>query len=103
MLDCHSGDDLQKETRRVFGRASGGRINFKVSPRLQVLFAETLYDVQRDLFLYWWNDVRAFVAEEAQRGSAFAAACLKKAEADPEPRPDADLFHYYCFVFGGPA
>jgi len=101
MLDCHSGDDLEKETRQVFGRASGGRINFKVSPRLQLLFAETLYDVQRDLFLYWWNDVRAFVAEEAQRGSAFAAACMKKAEADPEPRPDADLFHYYCFVSVG--
>jgi hypothetical protein len=32
MLDCHSGDDLAKATRQVFGRAARGRLNFKVSP-----------------------------------------------------------------------
>ena len=34
MLDCHSGDDLSKTTRRIFGSASRGMINFKVSPSL---------------------------------------------------------------------
>jgi hypothetical protein len=101
MLDCHSGDDLKKATRRVFGRASGGRINFKISPQLQILFAETLYDVQRDLFQHWWSDVHAFVRAEAAAGSSFAAQCLKELETNPDPRPGAGLFHYYCFVSVG--
>ncbi len=101
MLDCHSGDDLKKATRLVFGRASGGRINFKLSPQLQILFAETLYDVQRELFLYWWNDVYSFVKDEAAKGSSFAAKCMKELESSPDPRPGASLFHYYCFVSVG--
>lgn len=101
MLDCHSGDDLKKGTRQVFGRASGGRINFKISPQLQILFAETLYDVQRDLFRDWWSDVHAFVSAEAAAGSSFAAQCLKELETNPDPRPGAGLFHYYCFVSVG--
>ncbi len=101
MLDCHSGDDLKKKTRQVFGRASRGRINFKISPQLQILFAETLFDVQRDLFRHWWSDVHAFVRAEAAAGSAFAAQCLQELEANPDPRPECGLFHYYCFVSVG--
>jgi len=44
MLDFHSGDDLSKETRQVIGEATDGYLHFKVSPHLQLLFAETLAD-----------------------------------------------------------
>jgi len=47
MLDCHSGDDLEPATRQVIGRATKGQIHFKVSPALQVLFAEVLHDVAK--------------------------------------------------------
>jgi hypothetical protein len=101
MLDCHSGDDLAKATRRVFGRATGGRVNFKVSPRPQILFAETLFDVQPEHFRTWWDDVRRFVEGEAAKGSAFAVKCLKELDADSTPGPGRALFHFYCFVSVG--
>jgi hypothetical protein len=101
MLDCHSGDDLSKATRQAFGRAAGGRLNFKVSPQLQILFAETLFDVQPDLFRFWWDDARRLVEEEAAKGSSFAAKCLKELDGDPVPHPDRALFHYYCFASVG--
>jgi len=101
MADCHSGDDLSKATRRVFGRASGGRINFKISPQLQILFAETLHDVQPELFKYWWDDVYCFVKNESECGSAFAKECLAQLEVDSKPHPSRKLFHYYCFVSVG--
>jgi hypothetical protein len=101
MLDCHSGDDLAKKTRQVFGRASSGRINFKLSPQLQIIFAETLFDVQRDLFQFWWDDVHAFVTEEAGRGSSFARQCLEELRSSAGPNPGARMFHSYCFVSPG--
>ncbi len=101
MLDCHSGDDLSKDTRKVFGRATRGRINFKISPMLQLIFAETLYDVQRERFLEWWEDVYNFVKGEAQKGSSFAKECLEELAKDPTPHPAKKLFHYYCFVSVG--
>ncbi|MCX7029358.1 MAG: tagaturonate epimerase family protein [Spirochaetes bacterium] len=101
MLDCHSGDDLAKATRQAFGRGTGGRLNFKVSPQLQILFAETLFDVQPELFKFWWDDVRRFVEEEAAKGSAFAVKCLKELDGDPAPHPGKALFHYYCFASVG--
>ncbi len=101
MLDCHSGDDLSKETRKVFGRATRGRINFKISPMLQLIFAETLYEVQRERFLEWWQDVYTFVEGEAKKGSSFAKECMEELAKDPTPHPAKKLFHYYCFVSVG--
>lgn len=101
MLDCHSGDDLSKATRRSIGHASEGRINFKISPQQQIILAETLHDVQPDLFRFWWNDVYRFVEEEARSGSTFAQQCLREYEADPVPHPNKRLFHSYCFVSVG--
>jgi len=101
MLDCHSGDDLSKATRQVFGRATGGRLNFKISPQPQILFAETLFDVQPDLFRFWWDDVRGLVGAEAAKGSAFAVKCLKELEDDPAPHPGKALFHSYGFASVG--
>ncbi len=101
MLDCHSGDDLGRATRRALGRASGGRMNFKVSPQPQVLLAETLFDTQRDLFDDWWRDVLSFATAEATRGSSIAAACLADLAKRPGARPDALLFHSYAFTSVG--
>ncbi len=101
MLDCHSGDDLSKETRQTIGRATRGRINFKISPQQQIMFAETLYDMQPDLFRYWWDDVYRFVEGEARSGSEFAARCIADTKSDSSPHPSKDLFHYYCYVSVG--
>ena len=101
MLDCHSGDDLGRKTRQVFGRATRGRINFKISPMQQMMFARTLYEMQPDLFDYWFTDVLEFVRGEAGKGSAFAKECIREYEADPVPHPDRKLFHYYLFVSVG--
>jgi hypothetical protein len=101
MLDCHSGDDLSKATRQAFGRATGGRLNFKVSPQLQRLFAETLFDVQPELFRLWWDDVRRLVEAEAARGSAFAVKCLKELDGNSAPCPGTALFHFYGFASVG--
>ncbi len=101
MLDCHSGDDLGRKTRQVFGRATGGRINFKISPMQQMMFSQALYEIQPDLFAYWFNDVLEFVRGEAKKGSAFAKQCIKEYDADPVPHPDKKLFHYYQFVSVG--
>jgi hypothetical protein len=99
-LDCHSGDDLGRATRRAFGRATGGNINFKISPLPQQLLAETLFDTQRDLFDFWWRDARESAVAEAARGSEAAARCL----ADPsaaDARPDTPLFHAFAFLSVG--
>jgi hypothetical protein len=101
MLDCHSGDDLRQPTRRVFGRATRGRINFKISPSLQTLLGATLQDVQPDLFRFWWDDVVAHVREEAAGGAEHAVECLRDLEAHPAPSASAPLFASYCFAAVG--
>ena len=100
MLDCHSGDDLTQETRRVFGRATGGQIHFKISPMLQTLFADRLYELQPEAFYAWWTATKEYAESKAQTGSDFARACLEEvkgygpAEASPKDR----IFHYYHFA-----
>jgi hypothetical protein len=101
MLDCHSGDDLGRPTRRVFGRATRGRTNFKVSPSLQTLLAATLADVQPELFRFWWDEVLDHVWEEAGRGAEHAVQCLRAFEAHPVPSASAPLFSSYCFFAVG--
>ncbi|TVQ41205.1 MAG: hypothetical protein EA384_00780 [Spirochaetaceae bacterium] len=102
-LDCHSGDDLSQATRRTVGRATSGRIHFKVSPSLQVLYAETLYDVYPERFEWWWNDTIAWVRREAEAGSSFAADCLRAYERsdNPRPHPNHALFEHYNFASVG--
>ena len=102
-LDCHSGDDLSRETRCAIGRATSGRIHFKVSPSLQVWFGETLYDMYPDRFEWWWNDTIKWVREEAERGSTFAIDCLREFERseNPRPHPKHELFVHYNFATVG--
>ena len=73
MADFHSGDDLSAAARQAIGRATGGRNHFKVSPNLQLLFAEVLAEHHPDLFRRWWQDALAYAQREAAAGSAFAA------------------------------
>jgi hypothetical protein len=109
MLDFHSGDDLSQATRRVIRHATGGRHHFKVSPMLQLLFAEVLSDYHPDLFLRWWADARAYAEREAAAGSAFAVACLREARAAQDagpgrrcqPSPTDSIFHHFSFAFPG--
>jgi hypothetical protein len=103
MLDCHSGDDLKPATRRAIGRAAYGNIHFKISPFSQVIFAETMKDVEPDSFRFWWDDTLDYAHREAEAGSAFAAQCLEryKASDNRKPSPDHAVFHYYNFTTVG--
>ena len=103
MPDCHSGDDLSRETRRAVGRGSRGRIHFKLSPSLQLLFAEVLHELFSEEFRFWWDDTFSYASTEALKGSELAATCLK-AYADsgsPEPSPGHAVFHHFCFATVG--
>lgn len=103
MLDVHSADDLTRRVRRVISRATGGKVHYKISPMLQLLFAETLADHHPALFRRWWADALAYARREAVAGSAFAAECLKAYEAahDKTPSRRHPVFHHYSFAFVG--
>lgn len=103
LLDCHSGDDLSAETRKAIGRAVAGRLHFKVSPALQVIFAEVLNDFDPGRFRFWWDDAIDYASREAEAGSAFAAGCLRKYQGseDQTQSPHHAVFHYYNFATVG--
>jgi hypothetical protein len=103
MLDVHSGDDLSAETRRALRRATAGRLNFKISPQLQLLFAEVLAEYHPGLFRRWWDAAQAYARRAAAAGSAFAAECLRQTEEASRGAPSAhdSLFHHFSFAFVG--
>jgi len=103
MLDCHSGDDLKPATRQAIGRAARGHIHFKVSPALQIIFAETMNDLVPERFDFWWEDTLDYARREAQAGSGFAAKCLREYETSESrrPSPGHSVFHYYNFASVG--
>lgn len=103
MLDFHSGDDLRSDVRQVIGRATKGRNHFKLSPSLQIIFAEALYDLHPERFEVWWHDTLEYARREASAGSEFAAQCLRLYEdgADRAPSPRHTVFHHYCFASVG--
>ena len=103
MLDVHSGDDLSAATRHVIRRGTGGRNHFKISPVLQLLFAEVLADHHPELFRRWWNDALAYARREANAGSAFAAECIRQCEETGGliPSPHDSVFHHFSFAFVG--
>lgn len=103
MLDVHSADDLTRPVRRVIRRATGGRVHYKISPMLQLLFAEALAEHRPALFRRWWADALAYARREAEAGSAFAAECVRAYErqADGRPSPNHMVFHHYSFAYVG--
>jgi hypothetical protein len=103
MLDFHSGDDLRSEVRRAIGRATRGWNHFKVSPSLQILFAEVLHETYPERFQFWWDDTLAYARREAIGGSEFAAQCLRQYQSSPAagPSPHHAVFHHYGFASVG--
>jgi hypothetical protein len=103
MLDIHSGDDLSSAARQAIGRATGGRNHFKVSPSLQVMFGQALWEFDRERFRLWWDDTLAYARREAAGGSEFAVRCLREYESsgNPAPSPHHAVFHHYNFASVG--
>ena len=103
VIDIHSGDDLSETTRRTLKRATGGMIHFKISPSLQELFADVLYDFDPGLFRAWWDDTCGFARENAREGSVLASDCFRRYESEPgaSPHPRFDLFRLFCYATVG--
>ena len=103
LLDFHSGDDLTSAPRRVIQKATGGRHHFKVSPMLQLLFADVLQRYNPALFQEWWDDAVAYATREAEADSEIAIDCLRQYEASGNKTPSRhhEIFHWYSFAFVG--
>lgn len=103
MLDFHSADDLAAPTRAALRRATKGWLHYKISPMLQLLYAEVLQKHHPELFLRWWEDAIAYARRAAEEGSAFAAECLHayEASADRTPSRHHQVFHHYGFAYIG--
>jgi hypothetical protein len=93
ILDCHSGDDLESITRKVIGRATDGQVHFKISPALQMIFAEALSDFDPERFRFWWDDTLAYARRETAAGH--------EAGGNAEPSPRHAVFRRYCFATVG--
>jgi hypothetical protein len=103
MVDVHSADDLSPTTRKVIGKAGRGRLHYKISPSLMLLFAECVHDHFPELFRRWWDDALAYAECEAHRGSSIARECLASLDGSPDrsPSPHHELFHQFYFAFPG--
>jgi hypothetical protein len=103
MLDFHSADDLSTPVQAALRRATRGWLHYKISPMLQLLFADVLREYHPELFLRWWEDSLAYAQREAEAGSVFAAECLRAYEnsADREPSRHHQVFHHYGFAYVG--
>lgn len=103
MLDVHSADDLSVQTRRAIGRATGGKLHFKISPVLHHIFSVTVYDFYPDIFKLWWDDALGYAVTEAGKGSPAAAECLSilRDADDPSPSPEHEIFRQFFFAFPG--
>jgi hypothetical protein len=104
LLDIHSADDLSSATRRAIGRATSGKVHFKISPSLHMIFAETVRDCAPEVFQLWWNDAVGYARAEAGRGSRFAADCVAAWESgagDRSPSPSHDVFRHFFFAYPG--
>ena len=99
MLDCHSGDDLSSETRKTFSQATEGNLHFKISPSLQEIFAETLFNESPASFGRWWQKTLEYAKEQSSKGSSFAQECIDKYYKDEKSISDKNMFfHYYYYA-----
>ncbi|HAK96573.1 MAG TPA: hypothetical protein DCM87_16680 [Planctomycetes bacterium] len=101
LLDIHSADDLEAPARRAIRRATGGRVHYKISPMLQIIFARVLEERCPALYRRWWEDALSYARREARAGSPLAAECVKAFEANGRRSPDAPVFHHFGFAFVG--
>jgi hypothetical protein len=100
MLDCHSGDDLSKDTRRVFRAATGGRLHFKLSPIIGDVFSQVLCNIHPETFAFWWEDTLNYAKRCAESGSFLAVNALKVFERSPDrsPSPKHIVFKEFKFA-----
>ncbi len=104
IMDVHSGDDLSAATRQAVGRAAGGFLQFKVSPMLQLIFAEVLAEHDPGLFRLWWEDALTYARRAAEGGSALAVEALchdSAGAAGLQPTASGAIFHHFSFAFVG--
>ena len=103
MIDFHSGDDLGPATRRTIRRATGGWQHFKISPSLQLLFADVLRDHHPALYRRWYEDAITYARREAEAGSSFAAECVRQVASGESAAlsPYDTVFHNYSFAYVG--
>ena len=103
LLDVHSADDLATNARHVIHQATGGRLHYKISPMVQLLYAEVLQENHPELFRRWWEDAMSYARTEAEAGSPFARECLQAYEASVDKSPSRHhmVFHHYSFAFVG--
>ena len=101
MLDCHSGDDLSSETRKVFGRATGHQIHFKISPMLQNIYGRTLEETYPENFKVWWDDIVDYAKAQAESGAEIAKEGLREIEKLDKPSARTGFFEHFCFATVG--
>jgi len=103
MLDFHSADDLTSAPRRIIQKATGGKHHFKISPMLQIIYADVLQDFHPALFEQWWKDALDYATREAAAGSPFAKECLAEYQSNTVQTPSRHhmVFHHYSFAFVG--
>jgi hypothetical protein len=103
LLDIHSADDLSSATRRAIGRATKGKVHFKISPSLHLLYAATVKDFAPKVFQAWWDDCVSYARAEAQGGSRFAADCISAWEksTDRAPSTTHEVFRHFFFAWPG--
>jgi hypothetical protein len=102
MLDFHSADDLGPAVREALRKATNGHMHYKISPSLQLMFADVLKDFHPDLFKEWWNDAMTYAMTEAKAGSPFATECIAAGGAGSGgPSPKHPVFHHYSFAYVG--
>jgi hypothetical protein len=101
LLDIHSADDLGAPARRAIHLATGGRVHYKISPMLQIIFARVLKERCPMLFRRWWEDALSYARREARAGSPLAADCVAAFEASGRRSADEPVFHHYGFAFVG--
>jgi len=100
MLDCHSGDDLSRETRGIFKRATQGNIHFKISPSLQSLYGEVIEKVNPEFFRFWWEDTFKHTQQLAKDGVPFALYSLNQLKWSGDKAPSAKhiFFQEFCYA-----
>jgi hypothetical protein len=103
LLDIHSADDLGPGPRQAIRRATGGKVHYKVSPMLQLIYADAVTEHAPQLFQQWWDSTLAYARREAQAGSTFAIQCLQALDDASDKRPSRRhmVFHHYSFAFVG--
>ena len=79
----------------------GGQLHFKVSPQLQIIYAQLLQEFRPDLFVRWWQDALAYAQREAAHGSPVAKRCLSELPPNAQPSWRQSVFHYFSFPFVG--